>query len=407
MSKYIITFRDDIKSVEEAAAVFSQAQLNKRVELSLPAGSLPDDAATDDTDVQVVTYLENVNIAIAELSEAEINTLNALKEVVAVEPDSDVEVLGHLTFSLTAAKRVSNFLWNINMVRANAVWAAGRYGAGVKVAVLDTGIASHANLQTYGGVSYVSGEPSFRDEHGHGTHCAGIIAGKGRNDVYGVAFGAELYAVKVLGKNGTGSRSDIIKGMDWCITNGINVISMSLGGRYSPTTDYIQAVKRCQMSGATVVCAAGNSYNTSFPWVNAPANSYSSGDAFASPIAVASVDNFKRIASSSSRGTNSSNWNGITVSAPGVSIYSTYLNQGYAFLSGTSMACPHVAGLVALILETNPDTSPIITKAWITSTAEQLGSQPYPNETFGHGLIDCAAATGVITRATSEEAVPA
>lgn len=398
MNKYIITFRDGLKSIDEVSKVFTRAKIDRKILANTPASEVIDTESG-----QFVEFLENVGIAIAELSWEEADLINKFEEVESVEPDNEAEVLGHLARSLVAPEKVASFIWNINMVRADTVWAAGRYGTGVKVAVLDTGIAAHVNLQTYGGVSYVVGEPSFRDEHGHGTHCAGIIAGKGRNNVYGVAFGAELYAVKVLSREGKGYRSNIIKGMDWCIANDMQVISMSLGGLYSPSSDYIRAVKRCQESGATVVCASGNSYNSSFPWVNAPANSFASGDPFSSPIAVASIDNFKRIASSSSRGTNGADWNNVTISAPGVSIYSTYLNQSYAFLSGTSMACPHVAGLVALILETNPKNSPLITKAWITATAEKLGSQPSPNETFGYGLIDCAAATGVISGIALEE----
>jgi subtilisin len=285
----------------------------------------------------------------------------------------------------------------MTMIRANSAWAVGKFGNGIRVAVIDTGIATHPNLQVYGGISFVSGDSSYHDNHGHGTHCAGIIAAKGRNNVYGVAFGSHLFAVKALADNGSGMVSWVIQGMNWCISQGINVISMSLGSSSAPISGYTDAVKRCEDRNISVVCASGNSFNTSFPWVNAPANSLTTSGGLSSfPIAVASVTSTTQIASSSSRGTNSTNWNPVTVSAPGVSIFSTHLDAGYATMSGTSMACPHVSGIVALIKESNPGLSPTAIKTLLAMTSQTLGSSPFPNTPFGYGLIDCVDALGIV-----------
>jgi subtilisin len=259
------------------------------------------------------------------------------------------------------------------------------------------------NLRTFGGTSFIPSEPDFRDGNGHGTHCAGIVAGKGRNDIFGVAFGAELYAVKVLDRTGSGSSSGVVAGMDWSISAGMNVVSMSLGSSSPPRAFYANAIRRCQSRGIVVVCSAGNGFNSGFPWVASPANSFIAGDPLGSPIAVAAVDSLKGIASFSSRGTNGTDWNPVTVAAPGVSILSTYLNGAYSTLSGTSMACPHVSGLAALIIQNNPGISAQIVKALMTLNTEQLGTKPIPNEPFGHGLIDCAASVGVVTVRTAED----
>lgn len=283
--------------------------------------------------------------------------------------------------------------WNISLVKAPTAWARGIDGAGVKVAILDTGITSHPDLQVAGGASFIPGSSSYNDLHGHGTHCAGIVAA--RNNfigVVGVAPKASLYAVKVLGDNGSGNSSWIIAGMEWCIANGIKVASMSLGGTNDPSLAYANAVKRCQDHGVTVVIASGNSYGSSFPWVCAPANSVIAGQANASPIAVGAVDSQSAIAGFSSRGGRNSVWNQVTCVAPGVSVNSTHLSSAYRAMSGTSMACPHVAGLAALIIQRYPGITPANVKRRITTTSTDLGARGN-DITYGFGLINCDLAT--------------
>jgi subtilisin len=284
--------------------------------------------------------------------------------------------------------------WNMSMINAPAAWSRGYKGSGVKVAVLDTGIANHNDLAIAGGVSFVSGVSSYDDGHSHGTHCAGIIGA--RNNfigIVGVAPLCSLYAVKVLADSGSGSSSWVIAGMDWCIQNNINVASMSLGSQSGPSVAYAAAVRRCQEAGVTVVTSAGNSGNSSsFPWVGSPANAYQRSNSNASPIAVGAVSQSSTIASFSSRDGDHSEWNRVTVVAPGVSVKSTVLNNGYGEKTGTSMACPHVAGLAALLYEKYPGISPINVERRITATATDLGGAGF-DEPHGYGLINCDLAT--------------
>lgn len=280
--------------------------------------------------------------------------------------------------------------WNIRMVKAPEAWARGYDGWKVKVAVLDTGIDyNHPDLYVYGGVDF-TGSGSYMDRNGHGTHCAGIIAAREyRGQTVGVAPRANLYAVKVLGDDGSGYTSDIIAGMDWCVRNGIKVASMSLGGTYTPKIAYRNAISRCQLNGVLVVASAGNSGHTSFPWVGGPANSAKENNWSTSAIAVGAVDNSHNLAYFSSRGRQFLPWNPVGCVAPGVSVRSTFLNNGYAYMDGTSMACPHVAGLAALLWERWGTGTGVY---WIKKQIliGSYYSHPYQKSVEkGFGLINC------------------
>ena len=233
------------------------------------------------------------------------------------------------------------FPWGIKRVNASGLWNITE-GAGVKVAVIDTGINyNHEDLKEnyVEGANYSGlingllgtnlGNPM--DDQGHGTHVAGTIAavrnGKG---VVGVAPKAKLYAVKVMTKDGKGSLSAIIKGIEWAVKNKMNIANMSLGG--GPYVEAMhKAVKNAVENGVTIVAAAGNDGGP----VNYPAK-------YPETIAVSASAPNDAIAPFSSRGEE------IDVMAPGMWIMSTSFDGGYVELHGTSMACPHVAGLAAL-----------------------------------------------------------
>ena len=191
---------------------------------------------------------------------------------------------------------------------------------------------------------------SFDDDNGHGSHVAGTVGAVDQADgdneigVIGVAPSANLYGIKVLNRSGRGYTSDIIEGMDWAVGNGMDVINMSLGTS-SFVQAYADATDRVLRAGVIMVCSAGNS---------GPAdNTVGYPAAFEGVIAVAATDSSDVVASFSSRGPE------VDVAAPGVSIYSTSKSGGYATMSGTSMAAPHVTGTVALMLK-----SPIAGKVW-------------------------------------------
>lgn len=289
---------------------------------------------------------------------------------------------------------------NITMVKAPKAWSKGFRGQGVKVAVIDTGIAIHPDLVISGGASFVPGVVSFNDDNSHGTHCAGIIGA--RNNflgVVGVAPRCSLYAVKVLKHNpatgnASGATSWILAGMAWAKNNGMHVVSMSLGGKSCVSVAYTNAVAQLNAAGVTVVCAAGNSFNDvptpqdpEFKCVNSPANS-------PGVLAVGAVNANNVIAPFSSRGTGccGAGNNPVSLVAPGVSINSTILGNAYGLKSGTSMACPHVAGAAALVKQRFPAFTPAQIRAKLMNTASDLGV-PGNDPTYGRGLLNCDLAT--------------
>ena len=255
--------------------------------------------------------------------------------VLSIEPDRIV-TLGH---DVEATGKPSNTAppqstpWGITRIGG-----AGD-GTGKTAWVIDSGIdRTHTDLvvDVARSRSFLGGTSTPWDQNGHGTHVAGTIGAK--NDtkgVVGVAAGATVVSVRVLDRNGSGSYSGVIAGVDYVAANGTagDVANMSLGGPVSPALD--TAVANAAANGVRFVLAAGNeadnAINHSPARVNAP-NVYTIS-------ATSSTDTF---ASFSNFGS------GVDYAEPGVSIYSTYKSGGYATLSGTSMAAPHAAGLLLL-----------------------------------------------------------
>lgn len=271
----------------------------------------------------------------------------------------------------TAVRR-SEFPWGITRVNAKGAWNFTE-GAGVKVAVVDTGINyNHADLKDnyVGGYNAINPSATPMDDQGHGTHVAGTIAAVRNNTgVVGVAPKAKLYAVKVLGGDGSGSYSSIIAGIEWAVKEKVNVINMSLGGGGYMAAMH-DAVKAAVKANITVVCAAGNDSGP----VNYPAK-------YPEAIAISASNSYDGLAYFSSRGAE------IEFIAPGVDVESTSMRGGYEKMSGTSMACPHVAGLAALAYGAGHRTPAAVRKAF------QKAASKLPNLTEqqqGYGLIDAS-----------------
>lgn len=244
-------------------------------------------------------------------------------------------------------------------------------GAGIKVAVLDTGLdLTHPDFtgRVIDSQSFIAGE-AVQDRQGHGTHCIGTACGP-LNPLdpdsprrYGVAYNAEIFVGKVLSNQGSGADGGIIGGIEWAIGKGCSIISMSLGAPVEPGTPfspiYETLAKRALAQGTLIIAAAGNSSrrNNLIRPVGRPANS-------PSIMAVAAVNNQLQIAPFSDGSINLDGGQ-VDIAGPGVSVYSTWTTDPlpslpwerpnpasrYKTISGTSMATPHVAGIAALYAE--------------------------------------------------------
>ncbi len=265
--------------------------------------------------------------------------------------------------------------WGIKRVNAAGAWKTNT-GKGVKVAIIDTGMDyTHPDLAAHyaGGYNAVTPSAPPLDDHGHGTHVSGTIGAiRDAQGVVGVAPEAMLYAVKVLDAQGSGSYSNIIAGIQWAVDNKIQVINMSLGGS-SGTPALASAMTAADKAGVTIVCAAGNSSGV----VGYPAK-------YPEAIAVAASDSADKITSFSCRGPE------IAFIAPGANVNSCYKGGGYKAMSGTSMACPHVAGLAALAVASGAST-PAQVKATLKKAAVSIGLKPTEE---GAGMIDAAKIGG-------------
>ncbi|MBI5883170.1 MAG: S8 family peptidase [Elusimicrobia bacterium] len=225
--------------------------------------------------------------------------------------------------------------WGIQRVNAAGAWAKTQ-GAGVRVAVIDTGIDyNHPDLKgnVYGGANVVNeAKPKdYMDDQGHGTHVSGTIAAlKDGKGVVGVAPKAKLFGVKVLDAEGSGDYSTIIAGIQWAVKNKMQVANMSLGAEEGMDALH-EAIKAATSAGLLIVAAAGNNGGK----VGYPA-------AYPEVVAVSASNSADKITSFSSRGPE------IAFIAPGANIKSSFMGGGYENLDGTSMACPHVVGLAAL-----------------------------------------------------------
>ncbi|MBE9197994.1 MULTISPECIES: S8 family peptidase [unclassified Nodularia (in: cyanobacteria)] len=258
--------------------------------------------------------------------------------------------------------------WGADLVQAPAAWAQGYTGRGIVIAVLDTGVDyNHADLKNNiwtnpgeipgnridddgngyiddaQGWSFADNSNNVIDVNGHGSHVAGSIAG-GNNGfgVTGIAYDAKIMPVKVLNDEGAGSTNSVADGIYYAVNNGANVINLSLGGNF-PNSTLEAAIQYASSKGAVVVMAAGNN---GYPFTNYPARYANNWG-----LAVGAVDSNNKMANFSNQaGMNAFPY----VTAPGVGIYSSVPGNQYATYSGTSMATPHVAGVVALMLGANP-----------------------------------------------------
>lgn len=305
---------------------------------------------------------------------------NGFSIVASSEIEQQIKDLPYVK-SVTEDKKVETVDQTSNQViNAEKVWTELNItGRGVVIGIIDTGIDyTHPDLggglgatsKVIGGYDFVNDDPDPIDDHGHGTHVAGIAAANGA--IKGVAPDAKLMAFKVLTAEGWGYDSWILAAIERTVDPDQNpntddapdVVNMSLGRNTDPAEPFSEAISNATSLGVTFVVSAGNNYD--YQTVGTPGVAESA-------ITVGATDNFDYAANFSSKGPTEDDYRiKPDVCAPGVDIYSTFLNNTYETLSGTSMASPHVAGAVALLLEKNPTWTPEIIKGVLMQSAKKL-----------------------------------
>ncbi|HEX6096038.1 MAG TPA: S8 family serine peptidase [Thermoanaerobaculia bacterium] len=370
------------------------AQLGK--DLARIEGEVPGRIAAQASDTGAIRHAYRMTFAgaSATVSRASLAAIRALPYVRAVHEDRKVEI--HLARSVP----------HIGVPEIRARY--GRRGKGIVVAIIDTGInykhwalgeGFGAGFKVIGGYDVINGDADPMDDHGHGTHVAGIVAAN-HQSLTGVAPEATLLAYKVLDAEGGGSQSTVLAGVERAIDpNGdgdpsdrADVVNMSLGGPVTPNDPVIAAVERGVAAGAVFSLSAGNS--GIIAGLGSPALAPSA-------ITVAASDLQDKVAGFSTGGPVGGTWNlKPEISAPGVGIVSSVLENGTRAASGTSMAAPHVSGVAALLLEQHPDWTPQDVKTAIVSTAKPVtGRELQGNVTAGSfiaysgsGRLDALAA---------------
>jgi subtilisin family serine protease len=272
---------------------------------------------------------------------------------------------------------------DLPLIGMPAAWALSTGSTSVVVAILDTGYErTHPDLAAIPTVSPYNartGTTSLTDGYGHGTHVAGTIAAQTNNatGVAGIAPGVTIMPVKVMDANGYGYWSDFLEGVDWARTHGASIVNLSLGGPLSASqvAAFQPTFTAAYEAGVLVVAAAGN-YNNSNGFYPA---------SFAHVVSVSATNNNDVKASFSNYGP------AVDLSAPGVTIESTYKGATYRTMSGTSMATPHVVGLAALIRSYHPTYTVDEVESAMEVTAKDIGAAGRDNY-FGYGRIQAAEA---------------
>jgi subtilisin family serine protease len=331
--------------------------------------------------------------------------------VVAVVPDVPVMASGWPASGAPNDPYYGQYQADLAQIGVTDAWKTTTGSTGITVAILDTGAdLSNPDLAgvhvagTYNTVATLPGNaanPAYHtatvtDGAGHGTHVLGTIAAQTNNGVgvAGIAPGVSVLVVKVLDDDGSGSSTWVNDGIEWAISHGANIISMSLGALQSPSScaAYYPSTDDAYAAGVAVVAAAGNDGNTS----------YSLPASCPHVLSVASVNgsNVHSVFSQSN--------SEVDIAAPGESIVSTYpaaLGHTYLQLSGTSMATPHVAGVAALVESARGAMTPDELTSVLEGTATDLGPAGR-DDAYGYGLVRADAAVVTPTPSPPPVATP-
>lgn len=358
--------------------------------LDVRSGALPPEQ-TEDADA---VYLDRLGVAVVNADARDRARAARLRaaaaenagRILAVEPERRVAAYTARGNAGAPSGSETESTWGL---QATGVVSSGFSGRGIKVAVLDTGFdLKHPDYpsRSITTKSFVAGAKP-QDGHGHGTHCIGTACGPREPfhpPRYGVAWESTILAGKVLDDQGGGADGGILAGINWAITQGARVVSMSLGAEVAlndPFSEVFEAVgQRALEAGTLIVAAAGNESDRESGWlapVGHPANC-------PSILAVGAVDAKLQPGNFSNRGLNPRGGQ-VDLVAPGVDVLSSFpMPVRSRRLSGTSMATPHVAGIAALQAEAHPKAT--ATEIWtlLTQHARRL---PLLSTDVGAGLV--------------------
>jgi len=364
------------------ASASADAGQHERIVIGFREGSMQalGDADLSSMDIQIVDELTELDAVVVSASNPErfMEEVSQCPGVRFVERDIPIYALGmpaHIPDDQRYAEQ-----WGPGAIGAEYAWNIERGENRVIIAVIDTGVDyTHPDMGNYvaGGYDWINNDGDPMDDHGHGTHCAGIVAAVSDNTrgIAGIAQ-AGIMAEKVLNFRGSGTSSLAAAAIRHAADNGADIISMSLGAD-EPSLIMEEACRYAWEKGCILVAASGN--NGSSP-INYPA-------AYNTVIAVGSVGRTGLWSSFSNYGTD------LDLVAPGESILSTTPGNTYTFKSGTSMACPHVSGVAALLLSRYPGMANLDVRERLTGTADDLGA-PGRDARYGYGRVNAFAALG-------------
>ncbi len=346
--------------------------------------------------------------------------ISGLIDVDRIEDLLDVEGVVFLTLNGELHVLLDNA---IGIHHVDTVWDFGYTGEGISVAIIDTGIdPTHVSINDFDDdpttsdpkvIAFYdalddsgddgSGTTQAYDDHGHGSHCAGITAGTGSVDegpmstgekpYRGVAPGATLVGVKVLDGGGSGSFAEVMRGMEWTMDNqikyNIRSASMSLGGAWVSELTQEQEERVTTLAnemvahGISLMIAAGNS--AAYGTIGTPG-------AAKDVITVGATEDSRQLAVYSSKGPTHEGQIKPNLAAIGSAVMSVEANSGNAYvsMSGTSMATPMVAGMAVLLHQANPDLQPLMIRSILETTAEYrfLSHPVRPNNDYGWGFVE-------------------
>ncbi|MGN7408131.1 S8 family peptidase [Sporosarcina sp. SAFN-010] len=340
----------------------------------------------DQNQQEIVSYMKSENLTIEEIYSAFPIISAQLSADELAQLKNKFPKL-HTQENIEYEQTTDNELESAKVLGASPSLLSPYTGAGVKVAILDSGIdVNHRDLKVKGGYCSLAFECApdvpYTDDNGHGTHVAGILAAlKNNTGIVGLAPSVDLYSVKAMNAFGSGSTDSLVSGIEWAIKNKMDIINMSI------TTDEDDVALRTALQtaynkGILITASVGNNGETTNKAVLYPAR-------YSSVIGVGAVKNDLTKMPESAVGPE------VELVAPGDSILSTFpiewdyedgRTDGYTRLSGTSMAAPHVAGLLAIYKERFPKMTNVELRNLITSTAKDLGVKGRDN-LYGFGLI--------------------